>query len=141
MKTAISIGVIFTLMFLFCILNLVSYSKKDFKNFNKSSIFQKNHENFTKFSKLNVTIAVNNKVNKTNELIAKHREERQRKQKKRKCVRKLQKNSNMEKKNFKNERKGVVLKAGSCQFVDFDAVRINGKGCQDGTKMVLKNKY
>ena len=47
----------------------------------------------------------------------------------------------MEKKNFEKERKGVVLKAGSCQFVDFDAVRINGKGCQDGTKMVLKNKY
>ena len=85
---------------------------------------------------------MNNKVNKTNELIAKHREERQRKQKKRKCVRKLKKiDSNMEKKNFKKERKGVVLKAGSCQFVDFDAVRINGKGCQDGTKMVLKNKY
>ena len=97
---------------------------------------------------MNVTIAVNNKVNKTNELIAAHREERrknskkQRKQNKRKCVRKLQKiDSNMEKKKFKKERKGVVLKAGSCQFVDFDAVRINGKGCQDGTKMVLKNKY
>ena len=60
----------------------------------------------------------------------------------RKCKRKLRKsNPKRRLKDSKKERKGVVLRGSACQFVDFDAVRTSGKGCQDGTKMVLKNRY
>ena len=37
-------------------------------------------------------------------------------------------------------RQNIIFEGDHCQFVDFRALRSLGTGCDDGTKMVLKNK-
>ena len=37
-------------------------------------------------------------------------------------------------------RQNIAFEGENCQFVDFGEIRSMGTGCEDGTKMVLKNK-
>ena len=39
-----------------------------------------------------------------------------------------------------SSRQSIKLKGEYCQYIDFATARTSGSGCEDGTKMVIKNK-
>ena len=41
----------------------------------------------------------------------------------------------------KKIKQSIVFQGDNCEFIDFALVGTLGSGCEDGTKMVLKNKY